>query len=72
MNTEAHRAIATFPDPSLPAQLAELKRERKMRARVYPHLVSSGKLTQKAADYQNQCLDAAIRTIERLVVEVKA
>jgi len=64
-----YTSIATFPEPSLPAQLAELKRERKMRARVYPHLVSSRKLTQKAADYQNQCLDAAIATIERLVVQ---
>lgn len=63
--------VATFPAPSLAAQLAELKRERQMRARVYPHLVSSKKLSQKAADYQNSCLDGAIRTIERLVIEMK-
>lgn len=62
-------SIAVFPEPSLPAQLAELKRERQMRARVYPHLVSSRKMTQHAADYQNQCLDAAIKTVERLVMD---
>ena len=61
--------VAEFPVPSLPAQLAELKRERQMRSRVYPNLVLNRKLTQHAADYQNKCLDEAIRTIERLVLE---
>ena len=61
--------VAAFPEPSLPAQLAELKRERQMRSRVYPHLVATRKLTQHAADYQNKALDAAIRTIERLVMD---
>lgn len=63
--------IAEFPAPSLAAQLAELKRERQMRARVFPNLVSSRKLTQKEADYRNLCLDGAIGTIERLVIEMK-
>lgn len=61
--------VARFAPPSLAVQLAELKRERRMRERVYPHLVSSGKLKAHAADYQNNALDGAIATLERLVIE---
>jgi len=61
--------VACFAPPSLAAQLAELKRERTMRGRVYPHLVASGKLKRHAADYQNLALEAAIKTLERLVIE---
>jgi len=57
---------AQFPAPSLAAQIAELKRERAMRSRVYPMLVAKGTLKQKNADYQNVALDAAIATLERL------
>lgn len=31
---------ATFPPPSLAAQVAELKREKAMRARVYPYCMT--------------------------------
>jgi hypothetical protein len=61
-------AVASFPEPSIGAQLAELKREKKMRERVYPHWVSNRKISQKSADYQMLCLDAAIRTLERVAV----
>lgn len=53
---------ATFPAPSLAAQIAELKRERSLRARVCPVLIGKGTLKQAAADYQTKALDAAIAT----------
>lgn len=59
--------VATFPQPSLASQLAELRRERKMRHTVYPHLIASQKLTEHQAAYQNAALDGAIATLERLV-----
>jgi len=59
--------VATFPPASLPAQLAELKREKKMRAGVYAHWIASGKIKREVADYQTNALDGAIRTIETLV-----
>lgn len=59
--------IATFPPASLQAQLDELRRERGMRGRVYPHMVSSGKLKQAFADHCNRALDGAIATLDRLV-----
>jgi len=57
---------AQFPPPSLASQIAELKRERAMRARVYPMLIAKGTLKQRNADHQNVALDAAIATLERL------
>ena len=60
-------SVATFGPPSLQAQLAELKRERGMRERVYPHLVASRKLTETQAAHQNRGLDGAIATLSRLV-----
>jgi hypothetical protein len=59
--------VATFPPPSLAAQLDELRRERGMRKRVYPHLIESGKIKRVEADHQNRGLDGAIATLERLV-----
>lgn len=60
---------ATFPAPSLAAQIAELKREQMMRRRVFPVLISRGTLKQSAADYQTKALDAAIATLERIQEE---
>ncbi|HEX7741396.1 MAG TPA: hypothetical protein VF442_02990 [Sphingobium sp.] len=57
---------ARFPAPSLAAQIAELKREKAMRSRVYPFWVRSRKMRQSDADYQTLCLDAAIATLERV------
>lgn len=59
--------VATFPAPSLPAQLAELKRERQMRDSVYPHMIASRKLDRDKAEHNNRGLDGAIQTIETLV-----
>ncbi len=50
--------------PTLGQQVAELKRERRMRDQVYPKLIAARKLSQKAADWQMACLDAAIATLE--------
>ena len=50
--------------PSISQQLADLKRERTLRQQVYPKLIASRKLSQKLADWQMACLDAAIRTLE--------
>jgi hypothetical protein len=61
--------VATFPPASLAAQLAELKREKKMRGQVYPHWIASRKMTQHQADYQMNALNCAIATFERLVIE---
>lgn len=60
--------VATFPPPSLPAQLAELKRERQMRDRVYPHMIASRKIDVEKAAHNNRGLDGAIKTIETLVI----
>jgi hypothetical protein len=61
-------AVATFPPPSLGAQLAELKREKAMRARVYPHWIATKKMTQDKADHNNRGLDGAIASLEALAL----
>lgn len=50
--------------PTIRQQLAELEREKKMRQQVYPKLIGAKKLSQKAADWQMACLDAAIATLK--------
>ena len=60
--------VSTFPPPSFAAQFAELKRERAMRARVYPHWVASGKIKKQTADYQLAALEAAMATLEALAL----
>ncbi len=59
------RAYLDTP-PTLFAQIAELQRERHVRDNVYPRLVALRKLSAPKADYQNRCLDAAIRTLQGL------
>lgn len=51
---------------TLDMQIDELKRERSMRAQVYPRLLAAGTLKPSAAMRNNQRLDAAIATLERL------
>lgn len=57
--------VATWK-PSLGQQIAELRREQKMRSQVFPKLLASGKLSRKDADYRNACLSAAIATLAAL------
>jgi hypothetical protein len=55
------------PDPaSLAGQIAELKRERALRANVYPKLIQAGRLDFGTAQRQTQALDAAIATLTAL------
>lgn len=49
---------------TLADQIAELRREEKQRARVYPRWVQDGRMSQAAADRQIGALRAAITTIE--------
>jgi hypothetical protein len=52
---------------SLRQQIEELDRELEQRARVYPRLVSSGRLRQSLADFQVERLKAARDTLGWLV-----
>lgn len=69
MSSIADKLAATvgrFPPPSLPVVIAELKRERSMRERVYPRLVDNGTLTEDKALFQQRCLEEAIDRLEEL------
>lgn len=44
--------------------IAELKREQRQRARVYPRLVASGRLEQREADQQNRDLQGMLTFAE--------
>lgn len=48
---------------SLVQQIEEIDRELEQRARVYPRLVSVGKMRQSIADYQVDRLKAARATL---------
>jgi len=58
------------PLPTLRDQVAELRRERKMRDQVYPHLINTGKLQGGEALRRNAALDAAIKTLDRLALDL--
>lgn len=64
---EGGGTVRKFPAPSLMCQVAELKRERSMRERVYPRLIDNGTLSEEQALYQQRCLDGAIETLEGLM-----
>jgi hypothetical protein len=51
---------------SLSRQIAELRRERRMRDEAYPRLVASKKMKAEEADYLIESLEAAIDTLEWL------
>lgn len=55
----------TISGPSIAEQIAELKRERSMRQRVYPKWVAADRMKQEEADRNMTRLDAAIATLER-------
>lgn len=59
--------VMTFPPASLAQQLAELKREQKMRAGVYAHWIEIKKIKPEVAAYQSNALAGAIATLETLV-----
>lgn len=49
---------------SIGQQIEEVEREIKQRERVYPRLVSAGKLKSAYADYQVQRMTAVLKTLE--------
>jgi hypothetical protein len=51
---------------SLEEQIAECKRELKVRRACYPALVKSGKLSAEQARYQIACLYDAIKTLRQV------
>ncbi|WP_428673625.1 hypothetical protein [Reyranella sp.] len=59
--------VGRFPPPSLAVVIAELKRERGMRERVYPRLIDNGTLTEEKALFQQRCLEEAIDRLEELL-----
>jgi hypothetical protein len=56
-------------DYSLTEQIAEVKLELKLRARVYPRWVAEGRMKQEAADFRTGRLLAILATLERLEKE---
>ncbi len=56
---------------SLNQQIDEIDRELKQRAAVYPRLIAQGKLKQSLADYQNDRLKAARKSLMWLVVHAE-
>jgi hypothetical protein len=54
---------------ALGEQIAEAQRELALRRKCYPQWIKSGKLDMEDAYHQLQCMDAIIRTLERLAVE---
>lgn len=55
-----------MPHVTLDQQIREVKRELGYRARVYPNLVSRGKLTQVAADDNVRRMEAVLATLEEV------
>ncbi len=55
-----------LPKINISQQIAELKRERALRVGVYSKMVGSRNLKQSQAQYQMDCLDNAIRSLEYL------
>jgi hypothetical protein len=53
-------------------QLDELERERAMRKRVYPRLISTGRMTAEEAQMHLDRLAAAIKTLDDVRAERQA
>ncbi len=56
----------TTPTPTLPAAIAEVRREIALRQRVYPRWIERRKLTQQKADWQIACMKLALANLEDL------
>jgi hypothetical protein len=52
---------------SLPDQISSLKREAKMRRKVYPRLIKYGRMTQDKMDLDLACTESTIETLEVLL-----
>ena len=42
------------------------KRELALRKRVYPGLIQSGRLTQRVADHEIQCMEAIVQDYRKI------
>ena len=51
---------------SLDDQIQCVQREIAMRERVYPKWVSSGRMTERKADHELQCMRAVLATLIKL------
>ena len=47
-------------------QIDAARRELRMRRRVYPRLVTDGRMTQKKADHEIAAMEAIVATLESL------
>ena len=54
---------------TLDEQIAEAQRELALRRQCYPAWVKSGKLDAQDAYHQLQCMEAIVKTLQRLDVE---
>ena len=54
---------------TLAEQIAEAQRELALRRKCYPAWVKSGRLAHEDAYHQLQCMEAIVRTLQRLEVE---
>jgi len=52
------------PTATLAEQIAEIRRELRQRARVYPRLVEREQMSQDAANRQTRIMTAALATLE--------
>jgi hypothetical protein len=53
---------------TLADQIAEVERELKMRAKVYPGWVFAGRLTKEKADWNTAVLEAVLGTLKAIEI----
>lgn len=56
---------------TLPEMIAEVRRELRLRRKVYPNHVAAGRITQDQADRRIEVMEAALRELETLAGEAK-
>jgi len=59
-------AAPALQEPNLFSQISELRSEQNARRNLFPKLVARGVLGQAKADFKMRCLEAAIKSLERL------
>ena len=58
--------MAELFSPTLDDQIAEIEREIAMRRRVFPELVSRGRLSERKAAFRIVCLEETLKFLRRL------
>lgn len=53
-------------EPTLEDEIVCIQREIKMRERVYPRWVDTGKMKQEKADWEIKCMNAVLESLHRL------